>query len=97
MRYESPHEVTDQTKVHRMIAHLDAGRGLPPIVVSSDQALSGTHRLAAYAALDISDFPVVEVSDDVLADAYEELGLEPGDFIVDYDELLLVLGLEEYS
>ena len=64
-----------------MIATLRSGGELPPVIVCGETAYSGSHRLAAWAALDM-DAEVIELDDDDVAAAMRHMGLEPG-----YDEI----------
>jgi len=62
MDYRAPHETRDSEKLESMIATLRAGKQLPPVVVIGDVAITGSHRLAAWAALDMEP-NVVELSE----------------------------------
>ena len=60
-------------KVEKMINHLRSGGTLPPILANGDQALSGTHRLAAYEL--IGEIPdIVQVDDAHYEAACDECG-----------------------
>jgi len=63
--YRPPHEVRDTEKLDAMIASLEAGGSLPPVVVIENgyAALTGSHRLAAWEALGMEP-DVVEVTEE---------------------------------
>ena len=92
MNYQAPHQVRDLIKLDGMIAHLKAGGSLPPIIVCGEIAYSGSHRLAAWEAMDMEP-SVIEIDDDDVAAGMIEMGLEPGyDEIDRFDEFELALG-----
>ena len=91
MRYQAPHEVRDQDKLESMIKTLEAGQQLPPIIVCGEIAYSGSHRLAAWEALDMEP-EVIEIDDEDVAAGMTEMGLEPGyDEIDRFDEFEIAL------
>lgn len=47
MQYDPPHGVRDINKLNGMIEHLRNGGSLPPVIVDGEQAITGSHRLAA--------------------------------------------------
>lgn len=57
-----PHEVTDESKLESMVAAINAGKALPPVVVSGSDAITGSHRLAAWEACGVSP-ETIEVTD----------------------------------
>lgn len=87
MKYQAPHEVRDHAKLKSMIKTLESGGHLPAIPVCGEIALAGSHRLAAYAALEMTP-DVIDIDDSDLAEAMRRCGLEPGvDDISDYGEI----------
>lgn len=70
--YQAPHEVRNEEKLQSMIATLQNGGQLPPVVVIGDYALTGSHRIAAWDACEMQA-EIVELSDDDYVAACEEL------------------------
>lgn len=85
-RYNAPHGVRDQSKLKRMIATLMAGGELPPVLVYGDDAYSGSHRLAAWAELDIEP-DTIEINDGQFAAIMDATGFAGGS-ITDYEDFL---------
>lgn len=77
MSYQPPHKANDTEKLAAMIAALEAGNDLPPIVVEPNgiRALSGSHRIAAYKSVG-RDVPALVLSDADYIAACEFLGVE---------------------
>ena len=46
--YNPPHPPTDKAKTLAMVEAIRQGQSLPPIVINGDNALTGSHRIAAY-------------------------------------------------
>ncbi len=85
--YNPPHEVREPGKLASMVETLMSGGELPPIIVCGEQALSGSHRLAAWSACDMEP-DVIEIDESDLACAMAQCGLDPMyDEIDDYSEL----------
>jgi hypothetical protein len=68
--YNPPHSPTDAAKLATMVEQIVFGHDLPPIVVSGETALTGSHRIAAYMRAERDErverdlvIPAVEVSD----------------------------------
>jgi len=74
--YNPPHQVRDQEMLDAMIQTLESGGDLPPVVVLGDDALTGSHRLAAWEACQM-EAEVVEIEDEDYVAAMEHLGLDP--------------------
>jgi len=74
--YQAPHEVRDNKKLENMIESLKAGKSLPAVIVCGEVAFSGSHRLAAYDALDL-EADVFEIEDEDIQAAMEHMGLDP--------------------
>lgn len=88
MTYQAPHEVREQEKLNSMITTLKNGGELPPVLVCGDRAYSGSHRLAAWAAVEIEP-DVVEIDDDEYCKIVEALGMDPMyDSIYDFEQFL---------
>ena len=88
MTIQAPHEVNDIDKLNAMIEMLKSGKSLPPILVHANQAYSGTHRLAAWAELDINP-DVIEIDDDQFYAITDALGIDPMyDIICDFELFL---------
>ena len=86
MTYHPPHEVRDTEKLQSMIDALEAGQELPPIVVTGDFAITGSHRIEAW--YQAGQRPrVVEISDAEYAEAMEYLDLDPIWDEADHNEL----------
>jgi hypothetical protein len=90
--YHPPHDAQDEAKLAALMAVLQRGEDLPPIVVHGITAFTGSHRheayLRAWALADNLDeawenvpaeIPVVEMSDEDYAAMCEELGVGLGD------------------
>lgn len=60
--FNPPHEIKDKAKLQSMIDTLEKGGQLPPVVVYGNDALTGSHRIAAWVAVD-QDAQVVELTD----------------------------------
>ena len=88
--YEAPHEVRDEALLESMIQTLRNGGELPAIVVTGDTALTGSHRIAAWAECDI-DAVAVECPDELYVAALESLGLDIYDSVNDYNEFCAAL------
>ena len=71
--YELPHDITSYQKLNAMIAHLENGKDLPPILVIGDTALSGSHRLVAWAVCEMKP-DVIEVENEEYDAAVEHVG-----------------------
>jgi len=84
IHYSAPHEVKDQEKLAQMVATLEAGESLPPIVVMGYTAITGSHRIAAYE--NVGEEPeAVEVTVEDYRAAMSALWLDPDtDDIKDY-------------
>lgn len=68
------HEVRDHSKVARLMDAMEQhGWQGPPIVVDSEQALTGVHRIAAWRALGRPDFDIPTIE---LRDVFAEAGLD---------------------
>jgi len=66
MRYLPYHKIRDHDKVDALVTSMDeAGWQGPPIVVDGHQAITGTHRLAAWLQLHghHRDVPAVQIAD----------------------------------
>lgn len=84
--YNPPHAVMDETKLQSMIATLNSGGTLPPVIVLGEYAFTGSHRLAAWDRCDMQP-EVVEVSETDYIAAMEYAGLDPMcDEIYDHNE-----------
>lgn len=66
--FNPPHEARDEAKLQSMIAALENGRELPPVVVYGQDAYTGSHRIAAWSACEM-DAQVVELTDEEFASA----------------------------
>jgi len=56
-----PHEVDDCSKLHELQSNLRSFGWIgPPIIIIGQQALTGTHRIAAAKSSGISHIPVIE-------------------------------------
>lgn len=77
MKFQAPHEVRDETKLAALIAVLESGGELPPVVVEPNgiQAITGSHRIAAYDAVG-QDVPALVLSESDYLAACEYLGVE---------------------
>jgi hypothetical protein len=62
MIYDAPHSVQNQDQLSEMVATLQSGGKLPPVVVNGTKAITGSHRIAAWRECDM-DQEVVELSD----------------------------------
>jgi len=98
----APHEVRDQEKLSSMIDTIVSGSHLPPVVVLGDTAFTGSHRIAAYLAVEkmidndeidiyVDEIPHVEIEDADYCSAMEDMDLEPGDDISDYNDFCAAL------
>lgn len=97
MNYQPPHEVREDEKLASMIATLESGGELPAIWVNGEFAITGSHRLAACWATD-SEIDVIEIDEDDLRQAYENMGLDIDyDTCDDYNELERQLSLLGYE
>ena len=74
--YNPPHEVRNQEKLQSMINTLGNDGDLPPIVVLGEDAITGSHRLAAWAACDM-EAETIEIEDEDYVAAMNYLGLDP--------------------
>ena len=94
--YNAPHEVRDHEKLASMVADLEAGHDLPPVLVCGDSAFTGSHRLAAWKAMEIEP-EVVELEDSEYIEIMEKLGLDPiYDSVYDFEvfeEVAIEMGL----
>lgn len=91
MTYRPPHEVTDTAKVKAMVAALERGETLPPVIVCGEIAFSGSHRLAAWKHLGLAP-EAVEIEDAEYCAAMEALDLDPlYDECHDLDDLVTAL------
>lgn len=87
MNYQAPHDVRDINKLESMIKALESGEELPPVLVCGEIAYSGSHRLAAWDAMEIKP-EVIELDDGDIAAAMEYVGLDPMyDDIQRFDEI----------
>jgi hypothetical protein len=84
--YNPPHEVRDQQKLADMIAMLDRGESLPPVLVCGSTAYSGSHRLAAWLQCGVEPI-VVEITEDQHNIIMERAGFIEG-YITDYEDYL---------
>lgn len=73
---QAPHEVRDQEKLQSMIDELEDGNDLPPVVVIGEQALTGSHRIAAWESCGM-DIDYIEIEDDDYISAMKHLNLDP--------------------
>lgn len=75
--YQAPHEVRDAVKLAAMVDALRRGESLPPVVVEPNgvRAITGSHRLAAWAALGMEP-DALELTDDQYRAACEYYGVE---------------------
>ncbi len=88
MRYLPPHNVTDQKKLSEMISILEGGGELPPVLTNGEQAYSGSHRIAAWDALEM-DHNAVELDDDEYVAVMENINLDPVyDTVCDFEPFL---------
>lgn len=88
IRYNPPHEVRDQEKLNSMIKLLEAGKTLPPILVNGYDAYCGSHRLAAWDAMDM-DALVIELDDDEYLEVCKNMGLDPVyDRVTEFEDFL---------
>ena len=88
MSYLPPHEVREEAKLNSMISAIEAGKELPPILVFLDQAFSGSHRIAAWDALDM-EHDAVELDNDEYVQIMQHLGLDPMyDSITEFEDFL---------
>lgn len=86
IHYNPPHETRDQSKLGSMIAAIESGKSLPPIVVMGYDAFTGSHRIAAWEACNVAA-DVVEITDDDYIAAMTEMGLDwECDSVYDYNE-----------
>lgn len=76
MNYQAPHEVEDNAKLEKMIKTLKEGNSLPPIVVCNEIAYEGSHRLAAWEALEIEP-EVIEITNEEVKQTMGKMGLVP--------------------
>lgn len=84
--YNPPHEIRDPEKLQSMIDTLRNGGTLPPVVVCGDQALTGSHRIAAWEACQMQA-DVVELSNEEYIAAVTAMGLNwEEDTVNDYNE-----------
>lgn len=59
-----PHEARDQGKLTALVAAMQADGWIgAPIVAAGDQALTGSHRIAAAEAAKLDEIPTVDVAD----------------------------------
>ena len=87
--YNPPHDAINQMKVDRLVAAMQQGQALPPIVVYGCDALTGAHRIEAHRQIGENAPPLetVEIDDDLYLAACELLGIEargetdPGSFV----------------
>ena len=87
MHFQPPHEIKDPKKYLSMVKAIESGIKLPPIVVCGEQALSGSHRIAAWNACE-EEIDYIEIGEDLYIAACESMGLDPlYDEVRDYDEL----------
>ena len=88
---EPLHEVTDQGKLDSMIESLRAGAELPPIYIQPDRkAISGTHRLAAYAAAN-RPINAITITEEEVERAVEMVGVEEGEGGIQFGWVELVI------
>lgn len=90
MDYNKPHEIRDEKKLQSMIDTLRAGGELPPVLVIGYNALTGSHRLAAWEACDRAAI-VIELSDEDYIAAMRAQGLNEWDEIYDYSDFCRAL------
>ena len=89
--YIAPHDVIDPEKVVDMVRALRRGDPLPPIIVQGCRAFSGTHRLAAWAAVGAAP-SVIEIDEDEYDYACLYLGLDPVyDEVTDFEPFVEAL------
>ena len=74
--FNPPHEVRDNEKFANMVKAIEQGQDLPPIVVLGDEALTGSHRLAAWKYCE-EEPETIEIEDEDYCKAMEYLGLDP--------------------
>jgi len=93
----APHEIRDEEKLNSMIDAIISGTDIPQIVVLNDTAFTGSHRIAAYLAveeminngeinIDVTEIPHIEIEDADYCTAMKNMDLEPGDDISDYND-----------
>lgn len=88
MRIQPPHLPTDEKKLAEMVYILETGGSLPPVLVNGEQAYSGSHRIAAWEAMEM-DVEFVELDDDGYVAVMTELGLDPMyDTVYDFEPFL---------
>lgn len=88
MTYQAPHPATDQAKLAAMVAILQSGKALPPIVVEPNgvRAICGSHRIAAARTVGVRVEALVMSEADYTA-ACKDLGVEWLDQVSDYNEV----------
>lgn len=102
--YQPLHEVQDAAKVESLVEAFRTGQHVPAIAVAGDTALTGTHRIAAFAEAwdrwnrgddgwDIEEptLDTVEVSDEDYRNACELIGLEHHTDTRDYNLFIAAL------
>ena len=91
------HEVIFPDKVVNMVRFLNKGGELPPVVSWGDDALSGTHRLAAHVIAG-KMVPVIQLPDDFVYHYIANNGItEEEDLFIDANDTLEFLGLYDLS
>lgn len=85
--FNPPHEVTDFSKFESMTQTLKDGGNLPAVVVAGENALTGSHRLAAWIACDL-DAEYISITDAEFNSAASHIGIDPMyDVVEDYSAL----------
>lgn len=82
--YDPPHEVREQDKLESMIALLERGESLPPVLVHGVDAYSGSHRLAAWREMEMEP-DVIEMTDEQYNATIEAYGSER---VSEYEDFL---------
>jgi len=98
MYIEPPHTAWDKEKLQSMINVLKSGKSLPPILVSENQAYSGSHRIEAWLHMDM-EIDYVEITHDQCKQVFESMNLDmETDVICDFEPFLeeaIYLGFAE--
>ena len=87
MTYQAPHQPESQNLLAGMIAAIESGQDLPPVVVlpCGIIAITGSHRIAAYQAAG-KDCPSIIITEAEYSAACEFLGVEYLDEAADLPE-----------
>lgn len=83
-----PHSIQDWDKFEAMVAVLESGGTLPPVLVNGVQAYSGSHRIAAWQQCEM-DIDYIEISDEEYKQIMESMNLDPVyDVVYDFEIFL---------